>query len=130
MRRRTTMTTAAVVLLAGAAGVTYAMTRSTAQTPCEAAAALVAKARESISRDASTIVFKAPDGSQPIWLGMTASAEELTSGSLETVEGEPSPKLVDALYEFSRADPTSAKDLTDPAGKVQSSLAHISAACP
>ncbi|GII34937.1 hypothetical protein [Planotetraspora mira] len=130
MRRRTTMTAAAVVLLGAAAGVAYTMTRSTAETPCEAAATLVTKAQESIRKDASTIVFKAPDGSQPIWLGMTAMADGLTTGSLEDVEGEPSPKLVEALYEFSRAAPASAEDLTDPDGKVQLSLSHISAACP
>ncbi|GII59477.1 hypothetical protein Pth03_78660 [Planotetraspora thailandica] len=129
MRRRTIVTVAAAALVASAAGGVYATTRTTARTPCEAAHALVAHVQTSIRDDAKTIVFRAPDDSLPIWLGMTAMAEDLTSGRAENVEGEPSPDLLQALYEFSRTAPATTRDLTDPTGDVQKALAHITAAC-
>jgi hypothetical protein len=129
MRRRTIVTVAAAALIASAAGGVYATTRTTARTPCDAAMALVSHVQTSIRDDAKTIVYRAPDDSLPIWLGMTAMADDLTSGMAQDVEGEPSADLVQALYEFARTAPGTTRDLTDPEGDVQKSLAHITAAC-
>lgn len=118
----------AALVLAVSAG-TFLATRPDAQTPCDGAISMVTQVREKIGEDASVLIYRAPDGTLPIWSGMTSIARGIVSGSFEDIEGEPSADLVDALNAFALTFPTTEDELTDPSGKVQHSLNLIEYLC-